>query len=372
MEIGLICQNYPPASEEGGISHYSRHLAQSLAARGHQVWAITSTGFSLLSEPTDRENGVQVARVKGPWNHRTVSEMREVADEAGLDALILQYSPASFKRSFRVAWAFARFPCQKITTFHTLWGTHLDRMVAILLLAGSTKVIATNSEIMTLLERYLPVFLKKTYWIPIGSNILPREAPEPGLIPSDPVVSFFGMIYPGKGLDLILDVLTELKRRDQNVHFKFIGGTEWDKEGLERAFRKQITERKLDDVAEHLGMIPADEVSIWFRKSRFVFLPYEGEVSDRRGSLMAALVHGKAVLTSPPAVDMPFLQNGINLLWPGVPSVDGYARLFERLLVDNTLVLSLQEGALTLSKHFRWENIAREHDLVLSLGFTGR
>ncbi|MEW6665508.1 MAG: glycosyltransferase family 4 protein [Thermodesulfobacteriota bacterium] len=367
MKIAIVCQNYPPASEEGGISHYSRCLAQGLASRGHEVWAITSTEFTESVEGTRSEDGVRVIRVSSPWNHRTVFEMRDLAAEAKLNALMLQYSPASFGRSFRAAWALARIPCRKITAFHTLWGDHIDRILAILTLAGSSKIIATNSEIMTLLEKYLPVFLRKTYWIPIGSNILPNPIPDYPVQPSIPIVSHFGMVYPGKGLDTALDVLQGLRKSGSQFHFKFIGGTKLDLEGREAAFRKRLATSGLGHLAEHLGLVPAKEVSAWLRRSRFVFLPYDSGVSDRRGSLMAALAHGKAILTSPPAVRIPFLKNGINVLWPPEASVPGYLRCFERLLADDFLVHSLEEGASRLAGQFTWERIAWEHELVLDL-----
>jgi glycosyltransferase involved in cell wall biosynthesis len=196
--------------------------------------------------------------------------------------------------------------------------------------------------------------------------------PDVESVPRDPLVCFFGMVYPGKGLDLILDVLQEVRKRHRPLLFKFIGGTKQDKEGYESELRSRIKERNLDGIAEHLGLLLDEEVSGWFRKSRFVFLPYEGGVSDRRGSLMAALAHGKAVLTSRPAVGMPFLQNGVNVLWPEEPSVSGYASAFLKLLTDGDLVVSLQKAAFRLSRQFRWERIAQEHEWVLSRGSTAR
>lgn len=370
MIIGVVCQNFPPATFEGGISHYSHHLAKALSNLSHKVIAITSTEFTQPPKDSLEFPPLQIRLVRGPWNRASVGEIRKIAHADQLDALILQYSPASFKLSFRLAWALSRLPCQKVTAFHTLWGGGLDRAVGLSLLMGSDKIIATNSEIMTLLERHLSFFLRKAYWIPIGSNILAPERNMARLAgPGDPVFSYFGMLYPGKGLSMILSTLESLKRRGCEFRFKFVGGGMLDAQDYESSFREEIEEKGLAGVAEHLGLLPDQDVSAWLAASRFVFLPYEMGLSDRRGSFMAAIAHGKAVLTSPPAVDMPYLRNGINALWPGRPTPEGYTEEAERLLKDDDLVRRLEEGAHKLARQFQWNRIAEEH--LLALGARG-
>lgn len=365
MKIGIVCQNFPPASFEGGISHYSDLLANSLIVRGHEVWALTSSEFTRVPNKPRCLHGIEIIIIKGPWNHATVSKIEEIATDKRLDSVILQYSPASFKKSFRIMWAITPFSSQKITAFHTLWGKGLDRILGLFMLIGSKKIIATNSEIMTLLENHLSFLLKKTYWIPIGSNILPSNNQKQQKQFVSPLISYFGMLYPGKGLDLILDTLEKLRRRGNRFSFKFIGGGMLDFKLYEEDFHKKIESRNLADNVKHLGLIPPKEVSEWLTRSRFLFLPYERGLSDRRGSFMAAIVHGKAVLTSPPAVEMPFFRKGINVLWPDEPSLDGYVELVERLLSDDELISRLEQGAQELAGNFQWEEIAAEYELAL-------
>jgi len=366
MLIGIICPNFPPASFEGGISHYSLRLAEALVEQGHRVVAITSTEFTLSSAWGERTPGLAIKPVKGPWNRKSVRDIRRIAMADPYDALVLQYSPASFKWSFRLAWCIAAFPCQKITAFHTLWGGGLDRLLGLLMLLGCRKIIATNSEVMVLLERHLPLFLCKTYWIPIGSNIQPTAARTAATHGSEgPIFCYFGMVYPGKGLSLILDVLKGLKNQGVHFRFKFIGGGMPGAEGLEKDLQREILTKGLQDRVEHLGLIAAEEASFWIQASRFVFLPYDSGLSDRRGSFMAAIAHGKAVVTTPPAVDMAFLKNGVNVVWPEKTSVEDYLPILQRLLHDDGLVAKLEKGARELSQQFRWQKIAGDHELVL-------
>jgi len=101
MKIGLICQNYPPATFEGGISHYSRLLAEGLNKRGHDVYAIASTEFTKPLGDIASSDHVEIICIKGPWKQKAVSDIKAIVEGKGLEAVILQFSPASFSRSFR-------------------------------------------------------------------------------------------------------------------------------------------------------------------------------------------------------------------------------------------------------------------------------
>jgi glycosyltransferase involved in cell wall biosynthesis len=367
MKIGLVCQNYPPASFEGGISHYSAHLARNLNHLGHTVLAFTSTEFLKPTHGSEVASGVRIAPVKGPWDKVSVATIKKIAADQKLDALVLQYSPVSYRRSFRLAWAATRFPCLETIAFHTLWGSGVDRFIAFLLLLGCDKIIATNSEILYLLEKYLPCFLRKTCWIPIGSNILPSGLQDQEQYSDvDGLFSFFGMLYSGKGLNLIVDVLETLKRQGHRFAFKLIGGGGMSEhQQYEKDIGCIVREKKLTDRVELLGRLSEGEVSAWLDQSRFIFLPYESGLSDRRGTLMAAMAHGKAVLTSPPAVPMHFFKNGANVIWPAETSVSAYVNLIEKLLKDDALTTRLGQGAAELAADFSWERITAAHELIL-------
>jgi len=356
MRIGIICPNFPPATFEGGISHYSRLLAHKLAGGGHEVFAIASTEFSQQMALPDQDAGVQIISLCGPWGKGAVLEIKNIALRLNLTAVILQYVPASFGKSFRLQWALSRFPCEKVTAFHALWGKGIDRLWGLLMLFGCSKIIATNSEIVSIIELRLPFLLRKTYWIPIASNIMPHPQAQIVDRPAVPVISYFGMLYPGKGLDLLLDTLQELVKRKHRFVFKFIGGRIIHYQNYQRQFLKKVNVRGLSDVVEYLGFVPSREVSRWLNKSRFVFLPYDQGLSDRRGSLMAALAHGKPVLTTPPVVSMPYFKNNRNIMWPGEITVEGFADLAERLLEEDALVAKLQTGARKLAFKFNWQN----------------
>ena len=365
MRIGIVCPNFPPATFEGGIAHYSKILVQHLLNRGHEIIAIASTEFNGASKKAEISENSKTIRIKGPWNAKSVLEIRRLSIKFNFNCVILQFSPTLFKKSFRLMWAITYFPCQKITAFHTLWSNGIDIIFGIACLIGSQKIIATNSEIMKILKGRLAFLMKKTYWVPIGSNIMPCYSEAHYQKNDIPLISYFGMLYPGKGLDLILNVLVKLKQMGLKFDFKFIGGAFLDWEFYVSEFRKKIKRKHLDDCVEYLGRIEENEVSKWLNLSRFVFLPYKMGLSDRRGSFMAAISHKKAVLTSPPILQMKYFKNGTNVIWPEQQKISEYVKLSKKMLIDDKLIRRLEEGAKTLSSNFSWEKIAARYESVI-------
>jgi glycosyltransferase involved in cell wall biosynthesis len=364
MRIGIICPNFPPASFEGGIAHYSQNLSKSLFDRGHDVYAFASTEY-FNHHPADTHSGAMTIRIDGPWHHSSLKTIRRQFSRLKLDAVILQYAPALYRRSFRFAWAACRLQQQKITAFHTLWGEGIDRLFGIACLAGSHKIIATNSEIISILKRRLPFLLNRTYWVPIGSNIPKcKIGPAPSR-DETPFFSYFGMLYPGKGIETILDVIGALSKKKVPIKCKFIGGPFKNSEALERQLRQDIRAKGLEGHIEYLGRIHEEEVSRLLQMSRFIFLPYDRGVSDRRGTLMAALRNGKTVLTTPPAVELPFLKNNVNILWPENVSTEGFVDIIEKLVGNCIRTDRIEKNAIELGNHFRWAHIAESYEMVI-------
>jgi len=173
------------------------------------------------------------------------------------------------------------------------------------------------------------------------------------------------MIYPGKGMDVLLDVVEAVKNKGYQFQLKLIGGSIIYHPAFNEEFLNKIHQKRLEGVVDYLGLLPAEQVSQWLQASRFLFFPYDRGISDRRGTFMAALAHGKPVLTAPPVVPMPFIKNRLHAVWPEKTDVSNYTEMFIKLLMDNELIRRLEQGAKGLSSCFTWERIASELDLVL-------
>ena len=286
MKIAIICTNYPPSLSEGGISHYTQKLSRELVNIGEKVVIITGGGYC----GDGADGAISILNFKGQWDRQTVKNIVDQLIELRVDIVNLQYSPVMYSYWFKFFWPYYSQKLISTVSFHTLWGGSKTNYIAALSILGTTQgILATNSEIMYLLKRYFPIFLRKCHFIRIGSNILPsqnktdirRLSEKYSLINDDAVLSYFGMAYSGKGLDLLLEATRKLVvDHKRNIRLLIIGGGISDSQGHIDAKKRKIRELGIEHKVIWTGNIPADEVSGLFKLSRVVVLPFRSGVSD--------------------------------------------------------------------------------------------
>lgn len=364
MRIAVICPDYPPSAREGGISHFVQILATRLTRLGEEVMVLTDDSY----RGDGKDGAVEVITLTGLWDRRTTREIVGLLKEKAIELVNLQYAPTLYSTAFKLSWrrVAARFP--SVISFHTLWGgSKVNYLVALCLLTTRSSLVATNSEIVYLLDKRLPFFGRKTVTIPIGSNIPPsgrltdtgalRKKYE--LTVNVPIVSYFGMCYPGKGMDTLLSTANILASRyGLDFRLVLIGGGGSDVDYYHREMQKLSDSHGVSDRVVWTGKISAGEVSTLLSMTDVVLLPYEAGVSDRRGSLMAALAHGRAIVTSPPRLRFAYFRNQENMVWPKQHETEAFAGEVLRILRDDALRKRLEKGALRLSKCYQWADIA--------------
>ena len=75
---------------------------------------------------------------------------------------------------------------------------------------------------------------------------------------------------------------------------------------------------------------------------------------------MAALAHGKAIVTARPPVPLAAFRNRENMIWPDVYRPESFADVLRNVLDDERLRSELQVGALKLAERYEWSGIARQ------------
>ncbi len=97
-----------------------------------------------------------------------------------------------------------------------------------------------------------------------------------------PVVLFFGLLRPYKGLDVLLDA------------WRGIGGAELWIAGMPRMPLRDLRSRLTPSVRLFPGFVPEAQVPAWFRRADLVVLPYRE--AEQSGVLFTALAFGKPLL----------------------------------------------------------------------------
>jgi glycosyltransferase involved in cell wall biosynthesis len=227
---------------------------------------------------------------------------------------------------------------------------------------------------------------RHVHLIPIGSNIplappsaYERQAWRARLGADDNtfLVAYFGLLSRSKGADVLLDALRRLRQADEprrDVRLLLIGGAATT--APDRAFAaevaQQIARSGLHEAVIRTGHVSEQEVSAHLLASDAVALPFREGASLRSGSLLAALGHGCAVVTTAPPAGMSGPADAVaELLHPVdgehlllVPADDSaaLARALRRLADDTALRDRLGAGARALSARTGWEGIAQQHE----------
>jgi glycosyltransferase involved in cell wall biosynthesis len=279
-------------------------------------------------------------------------------------------------------WRLHRLPHRPAiaVTYHDLQVPYLFpkagplRWQAVLALARwSDAAVVTNEGDRRTLSRY-PWLADRLAVIPIGSNIAARPPfgfdrdtwrARYGLAADDLLLAYFGFLNPTKGGETLVRALHRLTLdppAGRTTHLLLIGGQVGSSDPTNRAYLQQI-EALIDRLGlstrvHRTGYVSTDQVSAHLLAADACVLPYEDGASFRRGSLMAALAHGRPIVTTHPRVPLPQLRDGENVLLapPGDPGA--LAASVARLAADPALSRRLGQGAAALAQQFTWQRIA--------------
>jgi glycosyltransferase involved in cell wall biosynthesis len=308
-----------------------------------------------------------------------------LAQELGLDVLDVQYQAAAYGMHPAINFVPRRGDRSSgvVVTFHDLKVPYvfpkagpLRWWVVRMLARRADRAIVTNQEDYVRLEG--EVASARLSLIPIGSNIPPVPPPGSdrdaerarwGVGRSDFLLGYFGFLNESKGGEELMQALAMLVDRGVPGHLVMIGGRVGTSDPTNRAYAERvqnlIVRLGLEDRVHYTGYTRPEEVSAALLATDVCVLPYRDGVSFRRGTLHACLVHGRAVVTTRPAVPLPQVREGENMLLVEPRDPEGIAEAVERVAVETgveapALRTRLEAGAQALAAEFTWERIARQ------------
>lgn len=364
MRIGIVSGEYPPM--RGGVGAYSAILAQHWAEMGHTVRL-----FSAPGSDTGRSD-ILLTSAPDRWRWRSLRAMRNWARQERLDIVNLQFQTAAFGMSpfiHFLPWVL-RGVAPLITTFHDLRYPYLFpkagplRDGIVRYLAGSSAgVICTNPEDQQQLSH-----LQYVTVIPIGSNIRAdsniqgdEQWRSSG---SEFLIGYFGFMNHSKGVLELLDALHMLITEQLPAKLILMGERIGSADKTNRDFAVQVDERIAAlNLAEHIhwtGYLDDNALGAALRACDVIALPFLDGASYRRGTLMAAIELGCAIITTEPRVPSPGFvhRETLYLVPPG--DAGALADALRRLREDSALRQHLRQQVQSLRQRFAWDQIAAD------------
>ncbi|MDA1000506.1 MAG: glycosyltransferase [bacterium] len=380
MRIAILSPSYPPNLAPCGVGDFTRMLVSELVAAGADVLIFTSADYS-----GPKVSGkIRVFPVSRYWGPAAMRQVARLAREEKAHALLVQYAPDLYPPKarwipFLPLWMKVLSPgIPTVYSMHTVGVSRFfSKAGAAVLLQSADGILSTNEEVTYLVGKSMPWLRRKMEEVPIGANIEPRELGEPGekmrarraelrarlcaergLEPSGALLAHFGFYYPGKGVEQILDAAGKWKQAGRPFRLFMLGGRRAQDGGFYLALQARARANGLADEVIWTGFLFDEKISEILLAADLFLAPYEGGISSRRGSLMAALAHGAPVVSTPPKVPTEYFRAGEN--FAEVPFGDADA-LAERVgaLMDNAAARErLRAGAEALYASFRWPAIA--------------
>ena len=391
MRIGILSPSYPPNRAPCSIGDFTKMLVPELVRAGVEVAVFTGEDYG---GPGEAE-GAKVLRLARGWGPASLTRIARAARDEKIGPLLVQYAPDLYPPSS--AWIHflpLAMRClapgvRTVLSMHTVGGPDFaSKAGAGLMLATSTAILNTNEEVTSLIGKYMLRALRKLGEVPIGANIEPaggaerrneaRKAArdkvrvEEGLSPEGFILAHFGFYYPGKGAGQILEAAGRPKEGGRDFRLFMIGGRRADDEGFYPRLQERAGALGLGGDVVWTGYVPDERVSEILLAADMFLAPFEGGVSPRRGSLMAAIAHGLPLVSTPSKIETRYFRAGEN--FAPVPFGDARALAVDvsALMADPARRDRLRAGAGALADVFSWPSIALRTRDFLDAVLSGR
>jgi polysaccharide biosynthesis protein PslF len=353
MKVAFITPRWPPTP--CGVGDYTLNLSQALKEKGVSVTVLTRQ-VPLL----ERHDGIDVLAVSKSW--RTLGVMRFLNKLKSIkpDILHLQYEGFGYNQSYTLPAFWRLYGGPKVLTLHEVWFKNfVHRWRDKILQRGADQVIVNDQGC---LERYhqlgVDIPVEK---VGVGANVPLLN--EPNSPPQDILrVGYFGFFNRIKTVDLLMEAVSDLKRKDNvNLELLMIGNFEPERRKEHRELKILADQLGIQSRMKFTGFVSATDAAKLLKTCHIAVLPYIDGASPRRGSLQACLGLGVPTITTRSRYLEASLRDGENVLYLPNLSRQDLRQTIARLASDKALQSKLSTGGREFSREFTWSAIADKH-----------
>ena len=378
MHILFVTGEYPPM--QGGVGDYTRELGRALHSQSARVTVLTSER-AVQPDCAEFDDGIRVLPAIRHWDWPIWRTVHGLAADLNVDWIHVQYQTAAFGMHPAInfaPWWWRRQDLHTAWTYHDLLVPYLFPKAGRRLRTWTTEHPATTADLVVVTNEGDRLQLERkgraAVAIPIGSNIrgLHLSARERaarrrarGYADGDLVLAYFGFLNRSKGGLPLVKTLHQVSRQNPHTRLLMIGEQYGASDQTNRDYLQEVEalahKLGVHDRIQWTGRLPDDEVAAELNAIDVLLMPYEDGASLRRGTLMAGLVNGCAIVTTTPQAPLPELQHGRDVLFVAPGDIDAMTRAVLGIAQDPALRAVLQRNARLCSRQFGWDEIARRH-----------
>jgi glycosyltransferase involved in cell wall biosynthesis len=257
-----------------------------------------------------------------------------------------------------------------VTTLHTVQLNFDQKAQSVLrdIVAKSESIVVITHIALEILEKQ-GISYKKAVVIPHGCPYIPfvpSESVKESLGLKDRfVLSTFGLISRGKGIEYAIRALPAVVEREPRIIYLIIGEThpevrKNEGESYRKKLMRLVEELQLEKhVRFHNRFLAKRELIRYLQATDVYLTPYISPNQISSGTLVYALGAGRAVVSTPYLHAQDVLAEGRGLFCKFKDS-NSIAACIDKLL-DQNLRKNMQKKAYKYSRRFVWSNVAKEY-----------
>ncbi|MBU4331744.1 glycosyltransferase, partial [Patescibacteria group bacterium] len=259
-----------------------------------------------------------------------------------------------------------------VVTFHSVIPKpeeRLKRVVRAIFDRCSAVIVMAETAIKVFVEDY-GLSPEKFYVIPHGVPTIPPYQSE-GMknklgLSGRIVLSTFGLINSGKGIEYVIKALPKIKSKYPNILYLVIGETHprIRKEEGEKYRNKLLALLKKFDLADNVKFynkyLTLREIIDYLKATDIYIYPALDPNQITSGTLAYALSAGKAVIGTPSLYAKEVLTEGRGFL-VNFKDVSGIIKTVDLILSDSKLKNQIETNAYAYSRKMTWPNVAISH-----------
>jgi len=394
MRVLVISATFPPMRSGG--AHYAFWLCRHLAESRLDIHVITSRIENVATNPRMR-----VYPVMRRWSWVEMPRLLKIVRRCRPDVVNLHFmghiyndhpmvtfTPTFLKRLIprvRVVThieypAGVRTDCMPLPTravrkvvAHLVGAQDVDYGYGTIL-RDSDRIIILSDTHRLILSRHLSGVDRKCVLIP-PPPIMPMCTEENGgarrrgrealrVAPDEFLVAYYGYLYPGKGIETLLEAFQLVAEQRVEVRLVMVGG---GNDVVLKWLNRPRYPQDLQDLSARLGIADkviwtgyhpsnSDQASLYLRAADVCVLPFDDGVNLHRSSIAAAAAHGLPIITTKGEIlEFAFIdQKNVLLCPPKDPKLLAVA--IDSLISNAELRERLHTGSLQLAHEwFSWD-----------------
>ncbi|NLY42539.1 MAG: glycosyltransferase [Clostridiaceae bacterium] len=358
---------YP--SRECGIATFTQDLVRELDKIGllnkPKVIAISDNNYSYSDRvimeiwQQDRESYIKAAKAINDFN----IELLVIEHEYGIFGGESGEYILDFIDNLQIPF---------VTTFHTVLPNPSEKQREILKVLGekSAKIITMAKNTKPILESVYGIVPSKIevihHGVPYRILESREKLKEKHNLSGRSVVSTFGLLSPGKGLEYGIEAIAKVAKKHKDIVYLILGQTH---PCVKREYGETYRE-KLMGLVDRLGIkehvrfvdkyLSKDEIINYLQMSDIYMTPYLGKDQAVSGTLAYAVGYGRVIVSTPYSYAREMLAEGRGLLAEFNDS-DSLAKHIQYVLEHPEAKREMEKRTLSVGRTMMWGNVAKQY-----------